>query len=487
MRRVFLFILFACLIFGSFSGVFSAVLAVDLIDNSWNAVAPMSQARDYLGVVAFNGMVYAIGGRQPLQIGPLVYTDKPIDVNERYDPVSDTWVTLKAMPTPRSDFAIVAYQGKIYCIGGRTSDEWGRDVVCSVNEVYDIATNSWSTKKSLPVNGGSMHAQVVDGKIYVLNSTLMYMYDSVADSWIQKTGAACSEREIATAVVDDKLLLTSNIYESSTSVNSGWNGILSYDPKTDVWSEKQASGGGSVAAGVTTGVYAPKKVYFISRYGYNRIYDPVSNTWSTGETMVKSGVTLTGFGVAVVDDILYVIGGHNGYDSMYPGEPTNKNMQYTPSGHSKAIPDKPPVITILSPTNQTYYDSNVDLTFTVNKAVVKMYGCLDNKENVTITGNTTLQRVATGTHTITVYAEDKQGNIAASQTVTFTITTTNNPNPTNPTIVYNPTNPLTFGLTTAVICLIVATVSLIIVIGIILFITFHKKSKTIGDLPPVSF
>ncbi|MCL1976731.1 MAG: hypothetical protein FWG55_01270 [Candidatus Bathyarchaeota archaeon] len=484
MRRVFLLALCAFFIFGSFSGVFSSVSAVDLIENSWNVMAPMSQARDYLGVVTINGMIYTIGGRQALQIAPFTYSDKPVDINERYNPVSNTWVTLKAMPTPRSNFAIAAYQGKIYCIGGKTSDEWGRDIVCEVNEVYDIATNSWSTKKSLPVNGGSMHAQVVDGKIYVLNSTLTYMYDPVADSWTQKAGAVCSENEIATVVVDDKILLTSNIYESSASSYPSWKGLLSYDPKTDMWSEKQAPDGGSVAAGVTTGVYAPKKVYCISRYGYNRIYDPVSNTWSTGERMVKPGTTLTGFCVAVVDDILYVIGGHNGYDSIYPGEPTAENKQYIPLGHSGAIPDKPPVITILSPTNQIYYDSNVDLIFTVNKAVVKMYGCLDNKENVTITGNTTLQRVATGIHTITVYAEDKHGNIAASQTVTFTITATNNPNPTNPTT-DNPTNP-TFDLNTALNYLIAVIVLLIIVIVILLFIIFYRKNKTIGDSPPVS-
>jgi hypothetical protein len=468
--------------------MFSSVSAVELIENSWNERAQMSYARDHLGVVEVNGMIYAIGGRQATQIGVLVYLDKPVDVNERYDPVADLWVTLKSMPTPRSDFAIASYQGKIYCIGGRTFDEWSRDVVCGVNEVYDTATNSWSTKKSLPINGGSIRAEVVEGKIYVLNSTLMYMYDPVADSWTQKTGSGYEVSEIATTVVDGKILVSNNKYEPSYS----WVGLLSYDPKTDRWSEKQTPDGGSVAAGTTTGTYAPKRAYFISAYGNNRIYDPASNTWSTGEKMVKPGATLTSFGIAVVDDILYVIGGHNGYDSMYPGEPTTSNKQYIPIGHSGSIPDKPPVITIISPSNQTYYDSNdVDLIFTVNKAVVKMYGCLDNKENVTISGNTTLQRVATGTHTITVYAEDKQGNTATSQTATFTITTQNNPNPNNPQT-NNPSNPSTpnnptnsanpsFDLTAAIGYLIVAIVALISVTVVILFIIFYRKDETISD------
>ncbi len=82
----------------------------------------------------------------------------------------------------------------------------------------------------------------------------------------------------------------------------------------------------------------------------------------------------------------------------------------------------PPKIGVLSPTNLTYTESNVSLVFTVDKHVAWAFYSLDGEQNVTISGNTTLTGVSSGSHSITVYANDTYGNIAASETVTFTIT-----------------------------------------------------------------
>ena len=46
---------------------------------------------------------------------------------------------------------------------------------------------------------------------------------------------------------------------------------------------------------------------------------------------------------------------------------------------------------------------------------------LDGNDNVTIAGNTTLTNLSSGLHNVTVYAMDKNGNIGASETVTFSI------------------------------------------------------------------
>ncbi|MCL1970209.1 MAG: hypothetical protein FWF66_01940 [Candidatus Bathyarchaeota archaeon] len=42
--------------------MFSSVSASELVENSWNTKAPLSQARASLGVVAVDGKIYAIGG-----------------------------------------------------------------------------------------------------------------------------------------------------------------------------------------------------------------------------------------------------------------------------------------------------------------------------------------------------------------------------------------------------------------------------------------
>jgi N-acetylneuraminic acid mutarotase len=145
---------------GSVVTIFSSVSAPELVEDSWNPKTPMSQARAGLGVVAVDGKIYAIGG----------ITDDVegcVGVNECYDPVTDSWVTLASMPTSRFGFAIVEYQGIIYCIGGVTGKS-GMYNNLGINEVYDIATDSWSTKASMPRSGMYLHASIIDGKFLVV-------------------------------------------------------------------------------------------------------------------------------------------------------------------------------------------------------------------------------------------------------------------------------------------------------------------------------
>jgi len=79
---------------------------------------------------------------------------------------------------------------------------------------------------------------------------------------------------------------------------------------------------------------------------------------------------------------------------------------------------------ILSPSNQTYIESNVSLSLTINRAVNAMSYSLDGKDNITLNGNITLTGLSDGTHYITVYANDTFG-YTDTQTINFTILTTN--------------------------------------------------------------
>ncbi len=84
---------------------------------------------------------------------------------------------------------------------------------------------------------------------------------------------------------------------------------------------------------------------------------------------------------------------------------------------------KPPVIPIISPENKTYNVPDVPLTFTVSKPVLWIAYSLDGQANVTIAGNITLTGLSVVSHRITVYAEDVDGNIGASETIYFTVET----------------------------------------------------------------
>jgi hypothetical protein len=79
-------------------------------------------------------------------------------------------------------------------------------------------------------------------------------------------------------------------------------------------------------------------------------------------------------------------------------------------------------VSIVSPENKTYSTNEVPLKFTTSKPASSTYYSLDGEANVTLTGNTTLTNLPNGTHNLTIYAEDNNGNTEASETIYFTIT-----------------------------------------------------------------
>jgi parallel beta-helix repeat protein len=117
----------------------------------------------------------------------------------------------------------------------------------------------------------------------------------------------------------------------------------------------------------------------------------------------------------------------------------------------------PPQITLLSPVNQVYNESSVDLVFTTDEAVNWTGYSLDGKQNVTITGNSTITGIPNGSHNLIVYANDTFGNTGTSETLTFTIAV---PEP----------------FPTAFVAAVSGT-SAVIVVGAGLFIYFKKRKR----------
>ncbi len=82
-----------------------------------------------------------------------------------------------------------------------------------------------------------------------------------------------------------------------------------------------------------------------------------------------------------------------------------------------------PIVQILSIENRTYDSGDIPLDFAVSEPGKVSY-FLDNEDNVTISGNTTLTGLAPGLHNLTVCVTDKAENIGASETIQFTIAKT---------------------------------------------------------------
>jgi N-acetylneuraminic acid mutarotase len=469
-----------------------AFSSADTAEDTWTTKAPMHEARSNLGVAVVDGKIYAIGG--VLESGAVTGT------NEEYYPETDTWTFKGSMPTPRSDFSVEVYKNKIYCIGGASGD---------VNEVYDPATDTWETKAPLPtprtsfatvvlndriyVIGGKRGAGahtgitevydpasnkwekkvsmpnpsvletciVINGKIYVIRGASVYpesvgviaVYDEDTDSWVNKARMPVVKHGAA-VVFDDKIYHIGGSYEDSPSWGLVFVTLLQiYDPSTDTWSEGARPPHGGVrhwSAFMTMGDMAPKRIYVVDEF--LRIYDPEKDVWTLGSSKTVRGIDM---GVTVLNDKIYAIGGFTvvslGLYSI-PQFTTTRyatNEVYTPVGYGKV----PPFIDVVSPGSQPYNESSVLLVFTVDKLVNWMGYSLDGQDNVTVTGNTTLDGVPNGLHNVTVYAKDTLGNVGVSETVSFNVKV---PFP---------------------IALVVAPVASVIVVGTALLFYFKKRKR----------
>ncbi len=375
-------------------------------EDTWVAKQPMPTARSGLGVAVVNGKIYAIGG------------DGGSNVTEEYNPVTNIWTEKKSMPTGRGRFGIAVYQNKIYVIGGATANGF-----TAVNEVYNPLTNTWETKTPMPRNGkAELTANVVNGKIYVaggyffgmylVSSNALDVYDPEMDTWTTKTPMPTAVHSCSSAVVNNK------IYVMENSLNDHVGSLNQiYDTEADSWSYGRSIpvGVAGAAAAATTAVFAPKRIYLIggatATNSSNQVYNPENDTWSIGAQILTERNYL---GVAVVEDVLYAVGGRDSSNASVVA-----NEQYTPLAYGTA----PPRLNIVSPENRAYNVSSIPITFTANKQI-NWSGCsLDGLANVTVGEGTMLTGLSDGDHNAIVYANDTFGNMGASGTVYFSVDT----------------------------------------------------------------
>lgn len=286
---------------------------------SWTTKAPMHEARSGLGIAAVNGKIYAIGGFNDTGIAS-IGIDTISARNEEYDPATDTWIFKAPMPTPRYMFATAVYQNKIYCIGGGKAVNNYEYPYDGTNEVYDTATNTWAAKSPALTATAGLQANVVGNKIYLIgygrdSNYTNEVYDPATDSWTAKTPSPTGIYGVSVAVNDKIYFFTENLTQI-------------YDPATDTW----AMGAPAPlsfygwAGAATTGILAPKRIYVLGDH-VTLVYDPNSDGWMLGTNMPTSRIV---FGVAVVNDALYAIGGYKHYNVLGFVTEFAVNEQYIP-------------------------------------------------------------------------------------------------------------------------------------------------------------
>jgi hypothetical protein len=138
------------------------------------------------------------------------------------------------MPTARKSLCANVVDDKMYLIGG-SKPYYTWEAVPNVNEVYDPSTDTWTTKTPSPTRVSAYASAVVNNKIYVIggSSNLTQIYDPESDTWRYGT-------PIPNAVTGAAAGATTGVMAPKMIYVIGGIGTFKlnqvYDPEKDAWS-----------------------------------------------------------------------------------------------------------------------------------------------------------------------------------------------------------------------------------------------------------
>ncbi|MEO8461264.1 MAG: kelch repeat-containing protein, partial [Dokdonella sp.] len=203
----------------------------------------------------------------------------------RYDPGANTYLSIAASPTATWSSAAVYLDGKIYKIGGFSTDTTASNAV----EVYNIAGNNWTTVAPYPIAGGFISAFVRDHFIYAAGG---------ADSLLQGTFKAYR-------------------YDPANNV---WDDSALADLPQSRWGAASASfnGAGLIAGGFVNGSSIAK----ISATALQ--WNAQTNTWTALPDMLLARARFGG----VVRGCFFAIGGISATGTVVNFVGTSENQEF---------------------------------------------------------------------------------------------------------------------------------------------------------------
>jgi hypothetical protein len=155
----------------------------DPATGDWSTGAPMPAGRERGagGVAAVAGKIYYVGGLRLPQVA--------VPWADVYDTASDTWTTLPDMPRARDHVAVAAMDGAIYALGGRVADP---NLSVAATDRFDIAAGAWTTTGLAPMptpRAGAAVASlgqelvVIGGSHGYVSLRTVEAYDVANDAW----------------------------------------------------------------------------------------------------------------------------------------------------------------------------------------------------------------------------------------------------------------------------------------------------------------
>uniref|UniRef100_A0A8C7XGZ4 Kelch-like family, member 42 n=1 Tax=Oryzias sinensis TaxID=183150 RepID=A0A8C7XGZ4_9TELE len=214
----------------------SAVHCYNPCRNEWNHVAPLNQKRSNFKLLAVQGKLFAVGGQC-------------LGTVECYCPEQDWWTCVSSMPDPLTEFSACECQGFIYVIGGYTA----RDRNTSVLR-YCPTSDSWAVFRSCSVHIRKQQMLSVEDTIYLVGGythepqtgwcrrrpsqtedvLTVQSYNVTTGEWLQlKENTSKSGLNLTCALHNDGIYMMSRDVSPLTSLEH--RVFLKYNIFSDAW------------------------------------------------------------------------------------------------------------------------------------------------------------------------------------------------------------------------------------------------------------
>ncbi|MBN2612550.1 MAG: hypothetical protein JXB00_13420 [Bacteroidales bacterium] len=176
-------------------------------ENKWEIIADvMPEGRMGFGSCVVNGKIYIMGGCTEEPTGNTALAKMNV-----YDPVTNTWTSLAPMPEARTYLGASAVGNKIYAVGGTKEAPW--DGLNSIFE-YDILTDTWRTKKDLITGRWAISTCSSDSMIFCIGGLTRPMdpgqktvevYFPLKDSIVKATSMLNGRGSLSSCVFQKKI------------------------------------------------------------------------------------------------------------------------------------------------------------------------------------------------------------------------------------------------------------------------------------------
>jgi N-acetylneuraminic acid mutarotase len=175
-----------------------------------------------------------------------------------YDPATDMWRNLAPMPVKRGSAAANLVNGKVYVMGGATTPEGSKDVAISNattsnnlvrNDIYDIASNTWSSGAPMALPRNHMFSGVVNGKIYIIggriahafvaasqNTDVVEQYDPATNTWGPQMAKMPTARSGGGWATYGGKIYVAGGEVATNSLVGAFRALEAFDPATNSWS-----------------------------------------------------------------------------------------------------------------------------------------------------------------------------------------------------------------------------------------------------------